>query len=151
MPLVSYNWASGNVKRMKDAIFFALKIILFSMLSVSVVFYLGAPLFVSLFMKNEIIVDYGTRFLRGFCLSIPLLTVDFLAVGVFQAVGMGSKSFMFAILRKLILEIPLIFTLNHFFPLYGLAYCQFGSEIVMSVLAVITLRSIIKKGGRKGS
>ena len=63
---------------------------------------------------------------------------------------MGSKSFMFAILRKLILEIPLIFTLNHFFPLYGLAYCQFGSEMVMSVLAVITLRSIIRKGGRKG-
>lgn len=146
MPLVSYNWASGNMKRMKDAIFFALRIILLSMLSVSVIFYIGAPLFVSLFMKNEIIVDYGTRFLRGFCLGIPLLTIDFLAVGVFQAVGMGSKSFMFAILRKLILEIPLIFLLNHLFPLYGLAYCQFGSEVVMSCLAIITLRSIIRKG-----
>ena len=146
MPLVSYNWASGNMKRMKDAIFFALRIILLSMLSVSVIFYIGAPLFVSLFMKNEIIVDYGTQFLRGFCLGIPLLTIDFLAVGVFQAVGMGSKSFMFAILRKLILEIPLIFLLNHLFPLYGLAYCQFGSEIVMSCLAIITLRSIIRKG-----
>lgn len=146
MPLVSYNWASGNTKRMRDAIFFALRIILFSMAAVSVIFYVGAPLFVSLFMKSEVIVGYGTRFLRGFCLGIPLLTVDFLAVGVFQAVGMGSKSFMFAVLRKLVLEIPLILTLNHLFPLYGLAYSQFGSEIVMSSLAIITLRSIISKG-----
>ena len=124
MPLVSYNWASGN----------------------TVIFYAGAPLFVSLFMKSEVIVGYGTRFLRGFCLGIPLLTVDFLAVGVFQAVGMGSKSFMFAVLRKLVLEIPLILILNHLFPLYGLAYSQFGSEAVMASLAIITLRSIISKG-----
>ena len=148
MPLVSYNWASGNTKRMRDAIFFALRIILFSMVAVSVIFYAGAPLFVSLFMKSEVIVGYGTRFLRGFCLGIPLLTVDFLAVGVFQAVGMGSKSFMFAVLRKLVLEIPLILILNHLFPLYGLAYSQFGSEAVMASLAIITLRSIISKGGK---
>lgn len=149
MPLVSYNWASGNIKRMKDAIYFAFKIILFSMLAVTVLFYVGSPLLISLFMDNGIIIDYGTRFLRGFCLAIPLLTIDFLAVGVFQAVGMGSKSFMFAILRKLILEIPLILILNSLFPLYGLPYSQFGSEIVMCILAVFALRSIIKKGNER--
>ena len=32
--------------------------------------------------------------------------MDFLAVGVFQACGMGGKSLLFAVLRKIVLEIP---------------------------------------------
>ncbi len=149
MPLVSYNWASGNIKRMKDAIFFALKIIIFSMVLVAVVFFFFSDGFIRLFMDNQVIVDYGSAFLRGFCLAVPFLTVDFLAVGVFQAVGLGSRSFIFAITRKLILEIPLIFILNYLWPLYGLPYSQFGSEIIMSVLAVISLRAVIRKGNER--
>ena len=34
------------------------------------------------------IVAYGTAFLRGMCLAMPFLCMDFLAVGVFQACGL---------------------------------------------------------------
>lgn len=151
MPLVSYNWASGNIERMKGAIFFALKIIIVSMVFLATLFIIFAPSLISSFMENDAIVDYGTKFLRGFSLAIPLLTVDFLAVGVFQAVGMGKMSFIFAILRKLILEIPLILILNYIFPLYGLPYSQFGSEIVMATLAIFALRYIIRKGNERSA
>ena len=46
-------------------------------------------------MKNADIVQYGTYFLRGFCISLPFMCVDFLAVGVFQATGMGREAFAF--------------------------------------------------------
>ena len=39
------------------------------------------------------VIGYGTQFLRGFALGMPFLCMDFLAVGVFQACGMGMKSF----------------------------------------------------------
>ena len=96
-------------------------------------------------MSNDAVVSYGTRFLMGFCLGIPLLAVDFLAVGVFQAVGKGFYSLCFAVMRKIILEIPAIIILNSFFPLYGLAYSQAAAECVMAVLAVITLTSLVRK------
>jgi Na+-driven multidrug efflux pump len=65
--------------------------------------------------------------------------MDFLAVGVFQACGMGKLSFCFAVLRKIVLEIPLLIALNYFFPLYGLAYAQFIAEVVLAIAAVVVL------------
>ena len=90
-------------------------------------------------MQDPEIVAYGTRFLRGFCLGLPFLCMDFLAVGVFQAVGLGKNAFIFAILRKVVLEIPALIILNALFPLYGLAYAQFTAEIILAAAAVIVL------------
>ena len=108
-------------------------------------YYLGAGFLTSLFMKNDVIIGYGTRFLRGLCLGIPFLCMDFIAVGVFQACGLGKKALLFAVLRKIILEIPALFILNYLFPLYGLAYAQMTAEIILSIAAVIVLYRIFKE------
>ena len=148
MPLVSYSYASGNHKRMKETILFAMKIMLPILAVVSIGYYVGAKGLISLFMNNEAIIAYGTRFLRGFCLGLPFLCMDFLAVGVFQALGMGKMALIFAIMRKIVLEIPAIFILNYLFPLYGLAYTQFVAEFVLAIAAVIMLMRIFKKNVR---
>ena len=98
-------------------------------------------------MKNEIVVGYGTIFLRGFCLAMPFLCIDFLGVGVFQSCGLGRNALIFAVLRKIILEIPALYILNTFFPLYGLAYAQFSAELVLSAAAVAVLYRIMKGPG----
>ena len=145
MPLISYNYASGNHKRMKNTLFFSAKASLGFLTMVAIGYYVGAEPLISLFMKNEAIVAYGTRFLRGFCLGLPFLCMDFLAVGVFQAVGMGKEALLFAIMRKIILEIPALYILNALFPLYGLAYAQFAAEVVLAAAAVLVLRRMFKK------
>jgi len=88
MPLISYNYASGNTPRMKKAVTFSAGISISFLALISAVYYLGSDFFISMFMKNESIVAYGSRFLHGLCLSLPFLCLDFLAVGVFQACGM---------------------------------------------------------------
>ena len=96
-----------------------------------------------------IVISYGTTFLRGMCFALPFLCVDFLAVGVFQACGMGKKALIFAILRKIILEIPALFLLNRLFPIYGLAYAQTAAEFVLAAAAVWNLLHIFRELGRK--
>jgi len=145
MPLVSYSYASGNRKRMKEAILFTVKTLLPFLFCVSVFYYIGAGSLTRAFMNNEAIIAYGTRFLRGFCLALPFLCMDFLAVGVFQAVGMGKAALTFAVLRKIILEIPALYALNYLFPLYGLAYAQFTAEFVLGITAVWMLARIFRK------
>ena len=145
MPLVSYTYSSKNHRRMKDTILFAAKLMVPGMLMVSLVYYLGAGVLVRQFLDNETIVAYGTRFLRAFCLGLPLIYIDFLAVGVFQALGLGRNALIFAIMRKIILEIPALFILNYLFPLYGLPYAQPFAELILAMAAVIMLRRIFKK------
>lgn len=149
MPLVGYNYASGNHKRMKEAIFFTMKTLLPLLACVSLVYYIGANPLIGAFMKNDAIITYGSRFLRGFCLGIPFLCMDFLAVGVFQAVGMGKSALAFALLRKILLEIPALYILNFLFPLYGLAYAQFVAELILSLAAIYMLIRIFRRMQRE--
>ena len=145
MPLISYNYASGNTPRMKKTLTFAAKISLTALVIVAAGYYVGAGALVRMFMQDPTIVAYGTRFLRGFCLGLPFLCMDFLAVGVFQAVGLGKNAFIFAILRKVVLEIPALIILNALFPLYGLAYAQFAAELVLAAAAVVVLVRMFAK------
>ena len=145
MPLISYNYASGNTPRMKKTLTFAAKISLTALVIVAAGYYVGAGALVRMFMQDSTIVAYGTRFLRGFCLGLPFLCMDFLAVGVFQAVGLGKNAFIFAILRKVVLEIPALIILNALFPLYGLVYAQFAAEIVLATAAVVVLIRMFAK------
>lgn len=145
MPLISYSYASRNVKRMKKSLVFSSEISIGFLLTATICFYVFSGGLISIFMENNEIVAYGSRFLRGMCLSLPFLCMDFIAVGVFQACGMGKKSLAFAIMRKIVLEIPALFLLNYMHPLYGLAYAQTVSEIILAAVAVITLINLFKK------
>ena len=145
MPLISYNYSSGNSKRMKDAIRFAGVASVIIITVVSALYFICPGFFISLFMDSEIIIGYGSRFLRGMSIAGPFMCIDFLAVGVFQAVGMGRNALVFAILRKIVLEIPALWLLNKLFPLYGLAYAQPFAEIVLAVVALIVLARLFKK------
>ena len=149
MPLISYNYASGNIKRMKKTFFFTARIALVFLVLMEIAYYAGARTWVGLFMQDQQIVDYGARFLQGFCLGMPFLAIDFLAVGVFQACGLGKNAFLFAILRKVVLEIPALVLLNALFPLYGLAYAQFAAELVLAIAAVIVLARLFRRLERR--
>ena len=139
MPLISYNYASGNVQRMKRALISTVQISMSFLLLITVGYYVGAGQLVRMFMDNETIVGYGSRFLRAMSLAQPFLCLDFIAVGVFQACGMGGKALLFAVLRKIVLEIPALYLLNQLFPLYGLPFAQPLAELILATVAVYVL------------
>ena len=56
-----------------------------------------------------------------------------------------GDSTTFAVLRKVVLEIPALFILNWLFPLYGLAYAQMCAEIVLSVAAIFVLTRLFRR------
>ena len=145
MPLISYNYASGNHPRMKKAITFAIKLMIPALFCVMALFWIFSAGLTRAFMENESIIAYGTEFLRGFCLSMPFLGMDFLAVGVFQALGKGKNALVFALMRKIVLEIPALFILNWLVPLYGLPYAQPFAEMVLAAAAVFMLMRIFRQ------
>lgn len=145
LPLVGYNFSSGNRQRLRETIRFTEKIAGAFMVLAAVLFFVLSENIIGLFMSNELIVEYGGAFMRGAAIAMPFLFIDFLAVGIFQACGMGGRSLIFAVLRKVILEIPAMIILNRLFPMYGLAYAQLVAEFVLAVAAFIILERIMKE------
>ena len=144
MPLVSYNYGSRNYNRMKKCILFAEKVALSFLTVVTAFYFFGSGTLIRLFMKNEAVVAFGAVFLKCMCLAQPFLCIDFLAVGVFQACGMGSKALLFAILRKIVLEIPALYIWNSIWPLYGLACAQATAEVVLAAVALTVLARLFR-------
>ena len=151
MPLVSYNYGSGNVPRLKKAVLFTAKLSLSFMIVVSVCYFFASGTLIGLFMKTDAVVAYGSRFLRCMCVAQPFLCMDFLAVNVFQACGLGQYSLLFAILRKIVLEIPALYILNYFDPLYGLASAQTVAEVVLATAAVAILVYLFRRMSAEGT
>jgi len=151
MPLVSYNYGSGNCGRLKKAVIFAAKLSLSFSAAVSLCYFFGSGALIGLFMKTEAVVAYGSQFLRRMCVAQPFLCMDFLAVGVFQACGLGQYSLLFAILRKIVLEIPALYILNYLSPLYGLACAQTVAEVVLAAAAVAILARLFRRMAEEGT
>lgn len=145
MPLVGYSFSARNYKRMKETILFIAKVMLPIMMVSSIFCYFKSEWLVGLFMKKQEILYYGGMFLRAYALAMTFLAIDFLAVGVFQAIGMGRKSLLFAVLRKIVFEIPALIILNALFGVYGIAYAAFVAEFMLALCALWMLRKIFKE------
>ena len=115
------------------------------MVAMTVAYWVFSAPLVRIFLDNSEVVAYGSIFLRGACLAIPFLAIDFTFVFVFQSVGMGHTSLILAITRKIILEIPLLFLRNWLFPLYGLPYAQVLAEVVLAAVGFLMLRRVFRQ------
>ena len=145
MPIIGYNYASRNIKRLKHSVRFALIFTTGVITVLCAAFIAFASPLVRSFMDNDTVVGYGSWFLRGFCIAMPLMCIDYSAVGIFQACGLGRRSLVFALLRKIVLEIPALFLLNYLFPLYGLPFASVFAEIVLMVVAIVMLLRLFKQ------
>lgn len=148
MPFIGYNYANKNHKRMKESIRFMLKRILLLIAVIVITGIVFSRSLVGLFIRTDSVIAYGAGFLPGFLLALPFMCVDYMTVGVFQAIGEGRKALVFAFLRKIVLEIPLLILLNRLVPLYGLAYSAMCAEIILALVSIKLLRDVLKESAR---
>ena len=151
MPLIGYNYAAKNFKRMKEAIKKTYIVTLTALLCILVLFNVAGQPIIRFFMNQDEIVRTGAWFLSGFGISLPFMCVDFMVVGISQAFGMGKPALIFSFLRKLFLEIPFILLLNMVAGVMGIAYAQCSAEIIMAVVAFFVQLILLRKkcGARK--
>ena len=91
MPLVGYNFAAKNYKRMRAVSFFSWKVALIMSACFIACFAIFAPQILHLFIPEEQTSELGAQFLRIACLAVPLTSVNFLISYTLQAMGKGAS------------------------------------------------------------
>ena len=142
VPLIAYNFASGDRKRM-HAFFSAARLagLVFALVSV-VLYYCFAPYMIRLFISDTETVLYGTQFLRARCLATPVMFLSFHMVHFMQAVNRGKVSFYLAVIRQLCLNIPVLYLMNHLFGMQGIVLTQVLADIVNVVISYLIYHSL---------
>ena len=145
MPLVAYNYASGNYPRMKS---FTKAAQISGMVIASiciVVFELFAPGIIWLFIKDEATIAYGKNFLRIACLATPFMIANFQKIYCLQAMGKGKESLILGIFRQGLFAIPMIFIMNHLFQLYGIVSAQLISDGITFIFSTLIYHRVYGK------
>ena len=107
LPLIGYNYSSGNLKRMKDAINTAFAYSLIAASCGTVLLYFFAAPIAGSFISDAETVRCGQHFLKIICLACPTTAVNFMCITVFQAIGKKVQPLFLSLLRKGSLDIVL--------------------------------------------
>ena len=136
VPLIAYNYAKKDFRRM-DRFFSAARVSILTVALLSaVIFYLFAGPIVHLFIDDPETVRLGTLFLKARCFAAPFMLLGFQVVNFMQAVDQGKVSFLLSIIRHLVLNIPAMLLLNALFGLDGLIWAQTVSDVINAAVAV---------------
>ena len=131
MPLVGYNFAAGNYRRMRQVSVFSWKTALGMSACFVACFALFAPQILHLFLPEAQTSALGASFLRIACLAVPLTAGNFLISYTLQAMGKGAQSALLTFSRQGLLNIPLLLLMNWIFGLYGMIWTQLVVEVIM--------------------
>ncbi len=140
VPLVAYNYASGNYKRMKE-FSSAARIVGIGFALVCVAsFQIFAGDLVKIFIQDTKTVEYGTDFLRICCLAVPLMIFNFHMSFTFQAMGMGKQSLILSSMRQGLVNIPLMLIMNATFGLFGVVWTQLLADSITGIISYIVYK-----------
>ncbi len=153
LPIVAYNFSSGNRQRMNDTITFARKCGLIICAFSMVFFELLATPIIKLFMSTStgdvanslLTIGFATTFIRIRCLASPVQFLNYSSSFCLQAMGAGKETLIHAVFRELVFYIPFMFLLNWIFGTYGLAAALIAGEGCGAVFAIIILNRFLKK------
>ena len=78
---------------------------------------------VSLFIADAATVRYGAVFLRCMVTAMPMMALCYPMIIQFQAMGRARESLVCSILRKGVLDIPLLYLMDALFPCTAVCGC----------------------------
>ena len=147
VPLIAYNYSSGNRERM-DAVFrFGRAVGLGIGICSVILYYSLAPVILRVFIDEPETVRYGTAFLRARCFATPLMFLCFSMVHFTQAIGRGRDSFLLAFVRQIVFNIPLLFLMNRLVGMTGIVWTQALADLCTVIVSYIVYARIRKREG----
>ena len=135
-PIIGFNYGACQIGRVKQAF----RYLLISSLTYAALLWGLAMLFpqmvVALFAKSDSLFQIGVWAMRIYMAGAVCMGAQFACQQTFVALGQAKTSLLLALLRKIVLLIPLAYILPHFFT--DKVFAVFLAEPVADVLAATT-------------
>ena len=151
LPLIGYNYSSGDRARMLRAVRVLLADCIAVSLAVTAVLYFCAAPIARSFIDNAETVSHAQTFLRIICLACPTSTLIFFAMTVFQATGRRIQPIVLSMLRKGALDVPLMFLFDRLIGLKGIAWATPAADILSLAAAAAMLLPHLRRLSGEGA
>lgn len=133
-PIVSYNYGAKNARRVREAYFCLLRACVTYSMAIWLMVELFPRAFILIFNNDAALVEYASWAVRIYMGCSGIFGIQIACQQTFVALGNAKTSLFLAVWRKIILLIPLIYLLPHFFA--DKAFAVFLAEPVADFGAV---------------
>lgn len=153
-PITSYNFGAGNWKRVSENFKLLVAVSMIYACLLWGIILLFPDTFIKLFTSNASLAEYSIKMIRIYFAIVGMMGLQYACQNTFLALGNATVSIFLALLRKVILLLPLIFILPHVLP--GQVKAVFLAEpfadlIAVTVTGILFFRkygkSLCKKNG----
>ena len=145
MPIVGYNYGAKNFLRVRESIRVStLATTGLSLLGMSLVLIFPAGI-VKIFSTDPQLVEIASNALRIIVLAFPLIGVQVIGAGLYQALGKALPSLFLSLLRQVIMLLPLVLVLPRFLQLNGVWISFPLADCLSFIVTGIMLISVTRK------
>lgn len=148
-PIISYNYGAGNKDRVKGAFIRMLAITFLGMFVLAGIAVIWPQVYAGIFTTNKELADLTAQVMPIYFLGMIIFGIQSSCQSTFVALGQAKVSVFIALLRKVILLIPLAIILPKFIGVMGIYLAEpiadFISVTTTAVLFVITAKRILRQ------
>lgn len=148
-PIMSYNFGAGNMQRVRGVFVRMVSVCLAATIIFAGLAIVKPELYASVFTQNSELVALTAKVMPIYFLGITIFGIQMSCQSAFLAMGMAKVSLVIALLRKVVLLIPLAIILPKFMGVMGIYRAEpiadIISVIVTSILFAVTAKKILRK------
>ncbi len=148
-PIISYNFGANKLLRVKDTFKYLIGVAMLYTCIFWVVIRINPEMFVMIFNQDPVFVEFASNALLIYMAATFMFGIQMSCQQAFVAVGKAKISMFLALLRKIILLIPLIYILPNFFEdktsavFLAEPIADFISASIVLVLFIATFKHIL--------
>lgn len=142
-PIISFNYGAKQLDRIKQTLSYALKIISFVALVGVILLELFPTQITRMFVEgdeNTATITIAKNALQIFSLCIPFYMIQIVITRYFQAIHANKIATFLAILRPILLFIPIVYSLNGMFGLNGIWISFAISDSLAALISLMYIR-----------
>ena len=136
LPLIGYNYAAKNFKRMRAVIKTTFAYTLIVSIAGTMLLYFGAVPLVRFFIDDTETVAYGQYFLKAISITCAAISVTMMIITIFQATGSKLQPTILSFVRKGGFDIPLMFIMNSAYASQGIPWATPISDALAMLVAL---------------
>lgn len=144
-PIISYNFGAKKYDRVTETMNKSIRITFGATIFYYILVLLFPQLFANIFTKNRELIQIVKNILPIFMAGMWLFGIQMSAQMFFVGTGQAGKSLFIALLRKIIILIPLAIILPNFFGVLGVFYAEPVADIISATTSGFLLFFSLKK------
>lgn len=145
-PIASFNYGAKKYQRVIDVYIDAVKkAVIVSLISFAIFQIFPREILAIFGGGSELYFEFGEKLFRIFLFFIFLNGFQPVTMGFLSSIGLAKKGIIIALLRQVILLIPLSYIFAKYFGVNGLIYAAPTADFITAIITIIIGMNVIKR------